>query len=296
MINDVNLAIKFCKVHHLADDTNLLHFSKSVNELNKYINLDMKNLTGWLNANKISLNVKKTELVIFKHKKKKLECPVRIKLSRKRLYPSNSIKYLGVKIDENLNWKDHIHDIATRLNRANGLLFKIRNYVNFNTLKSIYFAIFDSHINYANLIWGQNLNSAFRIVTLQKKAIRIINNQPRNSHSSLLFKKSNILKFEDKILINNIIFISKSINNLQHFVHLLFIFCSDIHKYDTVSSSADKLFKPSYRTDSYGRNSVIIGAINCWNKMQNILRNQSLKSLYPNKIKTILTKRCIGKY
>ena len=85
MINDVNLAIKFCKVHHLADDTNLLHFSKSVNELNKYINLDMKNLTGWLNANKISLNVKKTELVIFKHKKKKLQCPIRIKLSRKRL-------------------------------------------------------------------------------------------------------------------------------------------------------------------------------------------------------------------
>ena len=168
----------------------------------------MKNLTDWLNANKISLNVKKTELVIFKHKKKKLECPVRIKLSRKRLYPSNSIKYLGVKIDENLNWKDHIHDIATKLNRANALLFKIRNYVNFNTLKSIYFAIFDSHINYANLIWEQNVNSAFRVVALQK-------NQPRNNHSSLLFKKINTLKFVDKILINNIIFISKFINNLQ---------------------------------------------------------------------------------
>ena len=92
--------------------------------------------------------------------------------------PSNSIKYLGVKIGENLNWKDHIHDIATKLNRANALSFKIRNYVNFNTLKSIYFAIVDSHVNYANLIWGQNVNSTFRIVTLQKKAIRIIDNQP----------------------------------------------------------------------------------------------------------------------
>ena len=89
-----------CKVHHFAENTNLLHFSKLANELNKYINLDMKNLTDWLNAIKISLNVKKTELVIFKHKKKKLECPIRIKLSRKRLYPSNSIRYLGVKIDE----------------------------------------------------------------------------------------------------------------------------------------------------------------------------------------------------
>ena len=77
-LNDLNHAMKFCKVHHFADDTNLLHFSKSVNKLNKYINLDMKNLTDWLNANKISLNVKKTELVIFNHKKKKLVCPIRI--------------------------------------------------------------------------------------------------------------------------------------------------------------------------------------------------------------------------
>ena len=138
----------------------------------------MKNLTDWLNANKISLNVKKTGPVIFKHTKKKLECPIRIKLSRKRLYPSNSIRYLGVKIDENLNCKYRIHDIPTKLNRANALLFKINNYVNFNTLKSIYFAIFDSHINYANLIRGQNRNSTFRIVTLQKKAIRIIKISP----------------------------------------------------------------------------------------------------------------------
>ena len=107
----------------------------------------MKNLTNWLNANKILLNVKKSELVIFKHKNKKLECPIKIKLSRKRLYLSKSAKYLRVKIDENLNWKDQTHDTAAKLNRANELLYKIRTYVDVNTLKSIYFAIFDSYIN-----------------------------------------------------------------------------------------------------------------------------------------------------
>ena len=50
-------------------------------------------------------------------------------------------------------------------------------------LKASYFAIFDSHINYANLIWGQNPNSKLRVITLQKKALRIINNQPKNSLS-----------------------------------------------------------------------------------------------------------------
>ena len=70
-INDLNQALKFCKVHHFADDTNLIHFSKSVYRLNKYVNLDLKNLTYWLNANRILLNVK-TELIIFKHQRKKL--------------------------------------------------------------------------------------------------------------------------------------------------------------------------------------------------------------------------------
>ena len=112
----------------------------------------MRNLTNWLNAYKISLNIKRTKLAIFIHKNRKLECPTKIKFSRKRLYPSKSVKYLGFKIDENLNWKDKTHDLATKLNRANALLYKIRNYVSFNTLKTIYFAIFNSHINYANLI------------------------------------------------------------------------------------------------------------------------------------------------
>ena len=78
------------------------------------------------------------------------------------------MKYFGYKIDENLNWKDQTYNIA--------LLYKIRKSVSFNTPKPIYFAIFDSHINYANFVWGQNLNFKLRIITLQKKALRITNN------------------------------------------------------------------------------------------------------------------------
>ena len=99
-----------------------------------------------------SLNMNKTELVIFKQQRKKLDSPIKIKLNRKRLYPFKSVKYLGIKIDENLNWKQHIHDIAIKLNRANSLLYTIRNYVNKHILRTIYFSIFDCHINYANLI------------------------------------------------------------------------------------------------------------------------------------------------
>ena len=91
-INDLNKAIKFCKVHQSADDTNLLHFNKSVAKLNKLVSQDMKNLTVWLNTNKISLNVEKTEPAIFKHLRKKQDTEIKIKLNRKRLYPSQSVK------------------------------------------------------------------------------------------------------------------------------------------------------------------------------------------------------------
>ena len=136
--------------------------------------------------------------MIYKQKRKILDREIKIKLNRKRFYPTPSVKYLGVKIDESLNWYHHINDLAAKLNRANVLLFKIRNYVNQKLLRSIYFAIFDSHLNYVNLIWTQNSNAIQKITILQKKAIRIISFQPRNSHSSPFFQKNHILKFSDK--------------------------------------------------------------------------------------------------
>ena len=85
-INDLNQAIKFCKVHHFDDGTNLLCHSNTTKKLNKLVNADLKHLFNWLNANKISLNIKKTEIVIFKSKQKKLEGDLRIKLCGKRLF------------------------------------------------------------------------------------------------------------------------------------------------------------------------------------------------------------------
>ena len=87
-INDLHVPIKHCKVHHFANDTNLLIINKSLKRLNKLLNIDLKNLTNWLNANKISLNVSKTELIIFKPKRKPLDFNMKIKLNRKRLYPT----------------------------------------------------------------------------------------------------------------------------------------------------------------------------------------------------------------
>ena len=150
-IYDLNQALKFCKVHHFADGTKLFQFSESVNRPNKYDNLDSKNLT-YLCQQNLTECERKTELVIFKHQRKKSDNSIKIKLGRKRIYPSKSVKNFGIKIDENLNWKQNIYDLAMKLYRSSALLCTIRNYVNKHILGTVYIAIFDTHINYSNLI------------------------------------------------------------------------------------------------------------------------------------------------
>ena len=76
---------------------------------------------------------------------KSSEGDLKIKLCGKRLYPNESVKYLGVIIDTNLSWQYHVNDLSIKLNGANALLFKMRIYVCPKMSRSIYFAIFDSH-------------------------------------------------------------------------------------------------------------------------------------------------------
>ena len=95
-------------------------------------------------------------MVIFKSNQKKFEGDLQIKLCGKRLYPTESVQYLGVKIDTALSWQYHVNDLPIKLNRANVLLFKMRKYVSLKILRSIYFTIFGSYLSYCCLVWVQN--------------------------------------------------------------------------------------------------------------------------------------------
>ena len=152
----------------------MLYLGKSIKKLNKLVNIDLKNLLHWLNVNKISLNVKKTEIVIFKSKQKQFDGEIKLKLSRKRLFPTDSVKYLGVKIDGNLLWKSHIDYLSVKLNRANALLFKIRNLVNNSILRTIYFSVFVSHLNYCSFVWSQNCHAIKQLVLQKKKLLELL--------------------------------------------------------------------------------------------------------------------------
>ena len=119
-------------------------------------------------------------MLIFKSKQKKFEGDLKIKLSGKRLYPTESVKYLGVKIDTNLSWQYHVDDLSIKLNRANALLSKIRKFVSLKILRSIYFAIFDFYLSYCCLVWAHNYSTIQCIIILQKKLLELlISNQEK---------------------------------------------------------------------------------------------------------------------
>ena len=98
-------------------------------------------------------------MVIFKSKQKKFEGDLKIKLCGKRLYSTESVKHLDVKIDTNLCWEYCVNDLSIKLNRANALLFKIRKYVSLKILRSISFPIIDSYLSYYCLFWAQNCST-----------------------------------------------------------------------------------------------------------------------------------------
>ena len=154
-INDLHVAIKYSEVHHFEDDTNLLKFNSCVKSINKKVSYVLKNLSIWLKANKISLNLGKTELILFTSSKKQLDCGLKTKLNGKRLYETDSVKYLGIQIDKRLTYKQQINHVALKLNNANSMLSKLRHVLDIKTLRSVYY------------VWAENTNSVKRVHLLK---------------------------------------------------------------------------------------------------------------------------------
>jgi len=219
-ISNLHEAIKFSEVTLFADYTNLFQFGDSVKSLNDNINAE--HLREWLNANKMALNASKTEIVLFKSRLKNFDSELMVFINGRRLVPSSSIKYLGVKINQHLTWGGHISDILVKLRRANGALSKLCHFLPPSVLLNLYHAIFNSHLRYACQLWGflppsvlLNLYHAIfnfhlrhacqlwgqyfsqyshRIFILQKHAIRLISFSHCRSPSSPIFARFKILQ------------------------------------------------------------------------------------------------------
>ena len=133
-----------------------------------------------LRASKISLNTSKTEIVIFRPRKKQIAKHLNFRISGQKINTCSNVKYLGIMLEENPEWNLHLNLLKSKLNRAIGLLCKIRHYVPKCPLKTLYYTIFHSCIIYACQIWGQSFNNLTNMQPLQDKALRVINFKVNN--------------------------------------------------------------------------------------------------------------------
>ena len=128
-----------------------------------------------------------------------------------------------------------------------------------------------------------------------KKAVIIINFEPRNHHISPLFKQSSILKFQDKFCLENILFVSKSLNKLSPSVFNTW-FLTHQHNYEASSSTQYNLLRLFHETNRYEKYSISVSVVELRNKIQKQLKNTLLKDLSPNKIKTIISNFYLKSY
>ena len=294
-INDLHQAIRFSNVHHFADDTNLLVVEKSMKKLQKHINIDLKFLCKWLKANKISLNASKTELIIFRDPKKKSCHELKIKIDGKKLIPSSFVKYLGILIDSHLNWHAHVTALSTKLCRAIGMLYKIRHFVENQTLRMIYFGIFSSILTYGCQIWGQHNSVTKKLQTIQNKALRAITFKPSRASSSPLFKDCEILKLADYISLQNFLFGYDSLkNNLPSSLNGELSLVNTIH--NTRNQTYYQLDRPRNKTILYGSKSIKSRSVDIWNIVNNLLHQDKLYEKSRNVCKKLVTKFLIDRY
>ena len=103
-------------------------------------------LVIWLNVNRLSLNIDKTNFTIFHPYNKPLEDLITIKINKKAIVEKQFIKYLGVIIDSSLSWKYHISNISKKISRAIGIMYKLSPYLHLNGLKNVYYSLIYSDI------------------------------------------------------------------------------------------------------------------------------------------------------
>ena len=180
-----------------ADDTNLFINGEDLPQVVHLINDELQEIAFWLKVNKLSLNIKKTHFMLFtSNRKAKPDIAISIEG-----YPIDEVSYtnfLGVYIDNRLNWKKHISVIFGTVSRAIGIVVRARKFPNADALKTLYNSFIYPYYIYCNHVWGNACMSTLKpLILLPKRIIRIITGSKRLSHTDPLFKERSLLKLEE---------------------------------------------------------------------------------------------------
>ena len=266
--NDISYSSNHLNFFLFADDTNLLYADKNLRSLEVTVNKELTSVCNWLMANKLSLNTKKSNFVIFRPYQKRMNFDVTIKLfdhdknSLISLERKDYVKYLGVLIDSNLTWKQHILFISSKISKSLGIITRLRHFVPTDTLLSIYRSLIQPYITYGIAVWGQAAQTNLdKLLILQKRALRFIHFAPYRSHAISLFNHYNILPLNFQYC-ESVCTIMHDVSNnsLPANISNLFLYPTQVHSYNTRFSETGSFNIKYSRTNQLKPSFSIFGA------------------------------------
>ena len=262
-IDDMVQQVEHCDIHLYADDTILYYSDNDVNCIDDFLNADLKRIHDWMCLNKLSLNVDKTESILIGtrsmlSKRKSLN----VHISGNRIQSKETVKYLGVLIDQELKWNAHIENLCTRTSKLVNFLGRLRVFINECNLKLIYRTIILPLFDYADVVFDSSSQKyTDQLQKLQNRAGRIILGIDPYKHISnhAIHQTLNWESLKSRRVKHTLSLAYKSINNLSApYMQDLFEFIS--HQYSLRSDGNLVLPKPhtesckrmfSYRGASY---------------------------------------------
>ena len=264
-INDLPSVSKYFMPILFADDTNLFCTGPNLHDIACQINQEIKIIYSWVKANKLSLNIDKTNFMLFTPKRFSRAMDALL-IDGKRIMEVSETKFLGVIIDNRLNWKPHIRHVCTEVAKGIGIILKARKVFNHEILSTLYYTFVYPYLNYCIHVWGRAYNTHLKdLCVLQNKIIRIINGIPPRTNVDHLNIQQNILSVNRLYYYNIGIFMYKFSNSmLPEMFDSFFSRIEDTHSYHTRQSSAKHLYV-NFRSMSRGQRSCIYSSAIIWN-------------------------------
>lgn len=290
-INDVCNILQKMSCVLFADDTSLCCSGRDLGRLLDTVQHELTVLKKWFDANKLSLNISKTKFILFGNRSINRE--VKIKIDNVEIEQVSENKFLGVIIDNKLNWKSHINNTRSKISKTIAIMYKTKPFLNQNSLYMLYSSLILPYISYCVEVWGNNYKTITNpIFLLQKKAIRIATQSDYHAPSNPLFIKLNTLKFQEIVELNTAIVMYKAHNHLLPCC-IQELFRPRESRYNLRGIAIYE--KTHARVNIKGR-CVSVRGVNLWNSLEKELKNcvslNSFKKMYKikkiNKYKTLV--------
>ena len=175
-INDIVQQVKDCNIHLYADDTVLYFSHKDPSHIENVLNNNLKQVYDWMCVNKLSLNPSKTEsFLIGSRSQLARRNSLCIKLCGQVIKHKETVKYLGVTLDQQLKWDVHINVLCSKVSKLVNYLSRLRYFLNETCLKLLYNSLILPLFDYADLIYGSsNTKYTMQLQKLQNRAGRTI--------------------------------------------------------------------------------------------------------------------------